>query len=86
MHAPKVGYALVNNTTSTLRDGPVGFFGLVANAPATVTVYDNNAASGNVLYTKTLSAGEVVSFGGIAIAANRGLTVVSNASVNVLYG
>lgn len=87
MYADKLNYAKVAAATSTVRDYPTGLFGIVAVTAGNVTVYDNTAASGDKLYEKTgLTAGEVVHFGGIGIAANKGLTVVASGTVNVIYG
>jgi len=83
----KLGYKAVNNTTATIKATPAGLFGLVVTSAGNVTVYDNaSAGSGTVLYTKTsMTAGEVVHFGGNGIAANNGITVVTTGTVNVLY-
>ena len=87
MMCDKLGYQVVNNTTTTIKPTPAGFFGLSVTGAGNVTVYDNAAAgSGVVLYTKTgATAGETVHFGGNGIAANNGLTVVTTGTVVVLY-
>ena len=87
MMCDKLGYQVVNNTTTTIKPTPAGFFGLSVTGAGNVTVYDNaSAGSGVVLYTKTgATAGETVHFGGNGIAANNGLTVVTTGTVVVLY-
>lgn len=87
MMSDKLGYVVVNNTTTTIKPTPAGFFGLSVTGAGNVTVYDNaSAGSGVVLYTKTgATAGDVVHFGGNGIAANNGLTVVTTGTVVVLY-
>lgn len=87
MMCDKLGYREVDNTTTTIKATPAGFFGVSVTGAGNVTVYDNaSAASGTVLYTKTgAAAGDVVHFGGNGIAANNGLTVVTTGKVAVLY-
>ena len=91
MSVEKVGYRNVTQAAAvTVKAGPAGLFGIVvtASTAATVTVYDNTAASGTVLYAKTaLAVGETINFGGIGIAAKNGLHVVvgGTGTVNVLY-
>jgi len=87
MMCDKLGYRVVNNTTTTIKPTPAGFFGLSVTGAGNVTVYDHaSAGSGVVLYTKTgATAGETVHFGGNGIAANNGLTVVTTGTVVVLY-
>lgn len=93
MALEKIGYKAVATTDgpTLVRRGSAGFFGFVVAGGATVsvTVYDNTAASGAVLYSKTThAAGDVVHFGGVGLAANQGLfVVVSGASglVNVMH-
>lgn len=87
MMGDKLGYQVVNNTTTTIKPTPAGFFGLSITGAGNVTVYDNaSAASGVVLYSKTGAAvGDVVHFGGNGIAANNGLTVITTGTVVVMY-
>ena len=87
MMCDKLGYREVDNTTTTIKATPAGFFGVSVTGAGNVTVYDNaSAGSGTVLYTKTgAAAGDVVHFGGNGIAANNGLTVVTTGKVAVLY-
>lgn len=86
------GYTQVTQAAAaTVKSGPAKLFGLVvvASTSGTVTIYDNTAASGTVLFTKTgLAVGDVIHFGGMGIAAKAGLHVVCGgtaATVNVLY-
>lgn len=79
-----VGY-LATATNALVKTGPAKFYGLIANAAATVTVYDNTSAAGTVIYTKTLAAGEVIQFGGIGVALNNGLYIATTAAVVLLY-
>lgn len=87
MMGDKLGYRVVNNTTTSIKETPAGFFGLSVTGAGNVTVYDNaSAGSGVILYSKTGAAvGDVVQFGGNGIAANNGLTVVTTGTVVVLY-
>lgn len=86
-----VQYTPVTQATPvTLKNAPAFLVGytVVSSASGTVTVYDNTAASGNVLLTKTsLAAGDVVTFGGLGIQARVGLHVVvgGTANVNMLF-
>ncbi len=89
--AAKLGYANVTQAAaSTVKVGPAGLFGVVvtASTSGSVTVYDNTAASGVVLFTKaSLAVGDVIHFGGNGIAAKNGLHVVvgGTGTVNILY-
>ena len=92
MYANKLGYAKVDQTGagSLVKRGPTGFFGgtVVSSTAATITVYDNTSATGDILFQKTgLTAGEVISFGGLGFAAKVGLYVVVGGTglVNILY-
>lgn len=86
-----IGYTQVTQAAATtVKSGPAKLFGVVvvASSAGTVTVYDNTAASGTVLFTKTaLAVGEVITFAGLGIAAKNGLHVVAGgtATINVLY-
>jgi len=88
---PYVGYKVVTQAAAaTVKSGPSKFFGLTVTASTngTVTIYDNTAASGTVLFTKAaLAVGDVIHFGGVGIAANNGLHVVcgNTATVNIFY-
>ena len=91
MTSNKLSYASVTQAAAaTIKTGPAGLFGIIVTASTlgTVTVYDNTAASGTVLFTKTtLAVGEVIQFGGLGIAAKNGLHVVvgGTGTVNILY-
>lgn len=91
MTSNKLSYANVTQAAAaTVKTGPAGLFGIIvtASTSGTVTVYDNTAASGTVLFTKTtLAVGEVIHFGGLGIAAKNGLHVVvgGTGTVNILY-
>ena len=77
MIADKLGYRQVANTTAVLKATPAGLFSITSSVGGAVVVYDNaTAGSGVVLFTKTLTAGDVIHWGGTGIAANNGLTVV----------
>lgn len=86
-----VGYKKVTQAAAaTLKTGPAKLFGLTvtASSSGTVTIYDNTAASGTVLFTKSsLAVGDVIHFGGVGVAASNGLHVVcgGTATVNVMY-
>ena len=89
--AGKLSYANVTQAAAaTVKFGPAGLFGIIvtASTSGSVTVYDNTAASGTVLFTKaSLAVGDVIHFGGLGIAAKNGLHVVvgGTGTVNVLY-
>lgn len=91
MSVQYVSYATVTQAAaSQVKTGPTKFFGLTVTVSTggTVTIYDNTAASGTVLFTKSsLAVGDEIDFGGIAIAAKNGLHVVcgGTATVNILY-
>lgn len=91
MSAEKIGYANVTQAAAaTIKSGPAGLFGLTvtASTAGTVTIYDNTAASGVVLFTKSaLAVGEVIHFGGLGLAAKNGLHVVvgGTGTVNVMF-
>ena len=91
MTSNKLSYANVTQAAAaTVKTGPAGLFGIIvtASTSGTITVYDNTAASGTVLFTKTtLAVGEVIHFGGLGIAAKNGLHVVvgGTGTVNILY-
>lgn len=85
---PKIGYYNTGTTAgAVIKDGPAGLFGIVSTVTGgAITIYDNNAAaSGNILFTKTLAVGDVIHFGGLGIAAKLGLYIVVTGTVNVLY-
>ena len=85
--AAKIGYRQVANTTTVLKATPAGMAGVICVVDATVTLYDNaTAGSGVVLFTKAMTAGEVIVFGDYPVATNNGLTaVVVTGTANILY-
>jgi uncharacterized protein (AIM24 family) len=88
MIANKIGYANVPATAGqVIKVGPAGLFGIVSTVVGgACTIYDNaSAASGNILFTKTLAVGDVIHFGGNGIAANNGLFIVVTGTVNVMF-
>lgn len=91
MSVQYVSYATVTQAAAaTIKTGPTKFFGLTvtASTAGTVTIYDNTAASGTVVFTKAaLAVGDVIHLGGIGLAAKNGLHVVCGgvATVNILY-
>lgn len=86
-----VGYRQVTQAAAaTLKTGPAKLYGVTVtdSTSGTVTIYDNTAASGTVLFTKaSLAVGDIIHFGGIGIAAANGLHVVcgGTATVNVMF-
>lgn len=86
MTATRLGYAVVNNTTTNIKPTPAGFFGLSVTGAGNVSVYDGLSASGTLIYSKSsATVGTTVDFGGKGIACNTGLTVVTTGTVAVLY-
>lgn len=83
-----VGYTTVTQAAAaTVKTGPAKFCGLTVtvSTAGTVTIYDNTAASGTVLFTKSsLAVGDVIHFGGIGIAAKNGLHVVCGGTATVV--
>jgi hypothetical protein len=83
--SPKVGYQSVN-TGTLVKSGPAGLYGIISTVTGgAITVYDNTAASGTILFTKTLAVGDVIHFGGNGIAAKNGLYVSVTGTCNILY-
>lgn len=93
MALEKVGYKnlVLADGSAVLKPGPAGFFGFVVSggSAVTITVYDGIDNSGTVIYAKaSLVQGDVVHFGGVGLAANKGLYVVisgAGAAANFLY-
>ena len=88
MIADKLGYKSQGVTAGVqIKLGPAGLFGIISTITGgAVTIYDGTSTSGTILFTKTLTVGEVIHFGGLGIAANAGLfIVVAAGTVNVLY-
>lgn len=83
----KLGYKQVANATAVIKNTPAGLFSITCVVGGAVVIYDNaTAGSGTVLYTKTLTAGDVVNWGSHGIAANNGLTaVVTTGTMNIAY-
>lgn len=79
-----VGYK-ATAVNALAKTGPAKFYGLIANGAATVTIYDNTSAAGQIMYSKTLASGDVIHFGGIGIALNTGLYIATNAAVVVMF-
>jgi hypothetical protein len=67
--------ATATSASVQISTSPVGFYGLVvlASSSGLVSLYDALSATGTAIFTKTLSAGEVITFGGKAIRCNTGL-------------
>jgi len=88
MIAPKLSYYNSGVTAGVqIKTGPAGLYGIVSTITGgAVTVYDGTSTGGTILYTKSLTVGDVVHFGGLGIAAKAGLfLVVAAGTVNVLY-
>ena len=83
----KLGYKPVANTTAVIKAGPAGLFSITCIVGGAVSVYDNaSAASGTLLYAKTMTAGEIATWGSHGIAANNGIVaVVATGTINVAY-
>ena len=85
MVAPKLSYQSVN-TGTLIKSGPAGLYYIISTVTGgAITVYDNTAASGTILYTKTLAVGDVVHFGGLGIAAKVGLYVSISGTAVIGY-
>lgn len=93
MALAKIGYKnlVLADGSAVLKSGPAGFFGFVVSggSAVTITVYDGIDNSGTVIYAKaSLTQGDVVHFGGVGLAANKGLYAVisgTGAAANFLY-
>jgi hypothetical protein len=87
MDMSKIGYFNQATTAGAqVKAGPATLYGIVSTVTGgAVTLYDNTAANGTILFTKTLAVGDVIHFGGLGIAANKGLYIVVTGTVNVLY-
>lgn len=85
--APKLSYW--NQTTTAgaqIKTGPAGLYGIVSTVTGgSCTLYDGTSTSGTILYTKSLTVGDVVHFGGIGIAAKAGLYIAVTGTVNIIY-
>lgn len=87
MYADKLGYHNQATTAGAqIKTGPAGLFGIISTVTGgAVTIYDGTSTSGTILYTKTLAVGDVVHFGGLGLAAKKGLFIVVTGTVNVLF-
>lgn len=86
---PSLGY-LNQAATAGVQVGSAGprtLYAIISTVTGgAVTVYDNTAASGVILFTKTLVVGDVIHFGGLGIRSKNGLFLVVGAgTVNVVY-
>lgn len=89
--ASNVQYKQVTQVAAaTLKPTTGDFFGIVviSSTAGTVTVYNNTAASGEIVFSRTaLVAGESFNFGGVGIRCGLGIHVVvgGTATVNALF-
>lgn len=83
----KVGYKAQGTTTGAqIKNGPSTFYGVISTVTGgSCVIYDGTSSSDPVLFSKTLAVGDAVTFGGVGIAANKGLFVVVTGTVNILY-
>lgn len=82
MIVPKLSYFKQAGATAgvSIRNTPCGLNSITCTATGgTVTIYDGLSTSGTVIYSKALTAGEVVHWGGVSIAAKLGLYLVVGA-------
>ena len=77
MALEKAGYTQTTGASTVLKTGPAGLFSVTCVVAGTIIVYDNTAASGTILFTKTMAVGDVANWGYHGIAAKLGLTVNS---------
>jgi len=83
--ATKLSYQSVN-TGTLIKTGPAGLFSITSTVTGgAITVYDNTAASGTILFTKTLAVGDVIHWGGLGIAAKNGLYVSITGTAVICY-
>ena len=87
MVADKLGYVSQRTTVGALiKRGPAGLFSITSTVTGgVVTIYDDVSATGTILFTKTLTVGDVIHWGGTGIAANKGLYIVVTGTVIVAY-
>jgi hypothetical protein len=70
---PIVQYTLIDADEGPGIQGPCIFYGLICITAGTVVVYDNVAASGQiVLPSKALAVGDKWDFGGVGVLMNNG--------------
>ena len=73
---------ITTNTTTVVKSGAGILHAVIINAPAatgTITIYDNTAASGNIIATITMVAGQAISIP-YNIFFSTGLTIVTAVS------
>jgi len=86
MIADKLGYANITTTGQIVKTGPAGLFGAISTVGGGATaIYDGITATGTLLYSKSLTLGDVVHFGGNGIAAKNGIFVSATGTLNILY-
>ena len=86
MLVDKLGYQPVASATTVIKASPAGLFSVTCIVAGAVTVYDSaSAASGTILYTKTMTVGEIATWASHGLSANNGLVVVAAGTVNVAY-
>lgn len=86
MAVDKIGYRQIASTSSLVKSGPTGFFGVICVVAGTVIIYDNTAASGTIIFTKTMAVGDEVDFGTGGVALGTGLYVnAGTGTFNVMF-
>ena len=87
MISTKVGYKNQGTTAGAqIKTGPSALYGIISTVTGgACTIYDGTSNADPILFIKTLAVGDVISFGGLGIAANKGLYIVVTGTVNVLY-
>lgn len=88
MTAPKLGYFNTGTTVGAQigTAGPRGLYGIVSTVTGgSCIIYDGTSTSGTILFSKTLTVGDVIHFGGNGIAAKNGLFIAVTGTVNVIY-
>lgn len=87
--APKIGYVSQGTTAGAQigTAGPAGLFSITSTITGgAVTIYDGTSTSGTILFTKTLTVGDVIHWGGVGLAAKNGLfAVVAAGTVVIQY-
>lgn len=87
MIVDKLGYKQLS-AAGQIKAGPAGLFSVTCVVAGSIVIYDNpTAASGNILFTKTMTLGEIANWGGPGISANAGLWAVpaGGGKFNVAY-
>lgn len=75
MIVDRLGYRSLAAAT-TIKNGPAGLFSVTCTVAGSVIIYDALSATGTILFSKTMTLGEIAHWGGTGIAANTGLHVV----------